>query len=218
MGAFSPQSLAAQESIIQRCTDAFVTKIGPFSQEDESDVNMVEWLEMNAFDLLGEMAFGESFGCIAEEKHHFWIDLILKRLREIVLADNLCRVRLLAILGKWVLPPLTTKVRAKHQKYSREKPQRRLDSKPSRQVFFTNIVAKVKSGEFGSEERACIALSFHFAFVDMSLVLSKLFSLYDMELMDGEFDWESQSRHWILWWKAPVQISRPACALLVKVR
>ena len=28
--------------------------------------NMVEWFEMSAFDLLGEMAFGESFGCVAE--------------------------------------------------------------------------------------------------------------------------------------------------------
>ncbi|KAM0810958.1 putative Cytochrome P450 monooxygenase [Seiridium cardinale] len=84
---------------------------------------MVKWFEMNAFDLLGEMAFGESFGCIAEEKHYVWIDLILIHLREIVLANILRRVRLLAILGNWVLSPLTTKVRAKHQKYSREEVQ-----------------------------------------------------------------------------------------------
>ena len=45
-----------------------------------------------------------------------------------------------------------------------------------------------------------------FAFVEMSLVLSKLFFLYDMELLDQEFDWEGHSRHWVMWWKAPVQI------------
>jgi hypothetical protein len=64
--AFSPRSLAAQEGIIQKCTDTFVTKIGPLSRKAKTGVNMVEWFEMNAFDLLGEMAFGESFGCVDE--------------------------------------------------------------------------------------------------------------------------------------------------------
>lgn len=103
---------------------------------------MVKWFEMNAFDLLGEMAFGESFGCIAEgrcsdallaiaglmewfvEKHHFWIDLILNHLREVVLVDNLRRFRVLETLGKWLLPSLATKVRATHQRYSRDKVRR----------------------------------------------------------------------------------------------
>ncbi|KAI4861117.1 putative cytochrome P450 [Hypoxylon rubiginosum] len=348
LAAFSPRSLAAQESIIQRCSDAFVAKVGPLSRKSKDGINMVEWFEMSAFDLLGEMAFGESFGCVAEEKHHFWIDLILKHLREIVLVDNLRRFRLLAMLGKWLLPSLAMKVKATHQQYSRDKVQRRLESKSSRQDFFTNIVAKVKRGEVGLEEmtahastliiaggettattlaaalyyvlrspkvvskltneirsryksydeidsisalqlsylqavinealrihpsgahgfprispggivdghwvpagaevytstwsvshderyfadpdvfkperwvdpqckdikeasqpfslgyRACIGRSF--AFVEMSLVLTKLFFLYDMELVDRDLDWESQSRHWVMWWKAPVRV------------
>ncbi|KAI1091695.1 putative cytochrome P450 [Rostrohypoxylon terebratum] len=348
LAAFSPRSLAAQESIIQGCTDAFVAKVGPLSRKNEAGIDMVKWFEMNAFDLLGEMAFGESFGCIAEEKHHFWIDLILNHLREVVLVDNLRRFRILATLGKWMLPSLATKVRATHQRYSRDKVRSRLESKSSRQDFFTNIVAKVKSGEVGLEEmtahastliiaggettattlaaafyyilrspevtskltkeirdryksydeidsvsalqltylqavinealrihpsgaggfprispgatvdghwipagtevytstwsashdkryfsdpdefnperwidpdckdikeasqpfslgyRACIGRSF--AFVEMSLVLSKLFFSYDMELLDQNLDWESQSRHWVMWWKAPVRI------------
>jgi hypothetical protein len=40
----------------------------------------------------------------------------------------------------------------------------------------------------------------------MSLVLAKLFFSYDMELVDLDLDWEGQSRHWIMWWKAPVRI------------
>ncbi|KAI2601919.1 putative cytochrome P450 [Hypoxylon sp. NC1633] len=348
LAAFSPRSLAAQESIIQRCSDEFVAKIGPLSRKGKEGINMVKWFEMNAFDLLGEMAFGESFGCVAEEKHHFWIDLILTHLREIVLVDNLRRFRLLDILGRWLLPSLATKVKATHQQYSRDKVQRRLESKSLRQDFFTNIVAKVKSGEVELEEmtahastmiiagaettattlaaalyyvlhspevlskltkeirgryksysdidsasalqlpylqgvinealrihpsgahgfprispgatvdghwvpagtelytstwsvshderyfadpdifrperwvdpeckdikeasqpfslgyRACIGRSF--AFVQMSLVLAKILYSYDMELVDQDLDWESQSRHWVMWWKAPVMI------------
>lgn len=65
--AFSIRALASQEAIIQECTDAFIAKIGPLSR-NEAGIDMVEWFEMNAFDLLGEMGFGESFGCIDQGK------------------------------------------------------------------------------------------------------------------------------------------------------
>ena len=58
------------------------------------------------------------------EKHHFWLKLILAHLLEITLVDNLRRFPLLAILGRWLLPSLTTQVRQKHSGYSREKVQR----------------------------------------------------------------------------------------------
>lgn len=64
LAAFSAKALAAQEDIIQRCIDGFVSKIGPLSQKSPKGINLVEWFEMSSFDLLGEMAFGESFGCV----------------------------------------------------------------------------------------------------------------------------------------------------------
>ncbi|KAK3321248.1 putative cytochrome P450 [Cercophora scortea] len=347
--AFSSQALAAQEDILQRCTDAFIDKISIVSQQDSmKGINIVEWLEMNSFDLLGEMAFGESFGCIAQEKEHFWIDLILRHLREIVLVDNLRRFSLIAAVGSWLLPSLAMRVRAKHTRFSREKVQRRLESDTGRQDFFTDIAEKVKSGEIPLEEmtahastliiagaettatslsaamyyllktptalkrltteiraryksygeiniasamqlpylqavinettrvhpsgahghprvspgiqvdgkwvpqgteiytstwsvshsakyfanpdefrperwiepgctdvkeasqpfllgpRACIGKSF--ALVQMSLVLAKILYRYELELVDKNLDWEAESRHWIMWWKAPIQV------------
>jgi hypothetical protein len=63
LAAFSAKALAAQEDTIQGCIDSFVSKIGSI-QESSKGINLVEWFEMSSFDLLGEMAFGESFGCI----------------------------------------------------------------------------------------------------------------------------------------------------------
>lgn len=64
--AFSTKALQAQDGIIQRCIDAFVDKISTLSGQTGLDV--VEWYEMLAFDILGEMAFGESFHCIERGK------------------------------------------------------------------------------------------------------------------------------------------------------
>ncbi|KAF2753069.1 putative cytochrome P450 [Pseudovirgaria hyperparasitica] len=148
--AFSLKALNAQEPIIQRCIDEFVAKIGPLSLTN--GLNVTKWYEMVSFDILGEMAFGESFGCVREEKHHFWIDLILEHLLEITLVDNLRRIKLLEILGRYLLPRLTVKIRKKHSGHSRAKVQRRLEGADNRQDFLTNITDKVRSGEVSLEE------------------------------------------------------------------
>lgn len=150
--AFSAKALVAQEDIIQRCVNDFINKIGPASQRSPEGINMVEWFEMSAFDLLGEMAFGDSFDCIAEEKHHFWIDMVLQHVAEMVLMDNLRRFAVLKVFVKWLLPSLVMSVRAKHVQYSRDKVRKRLESESPRKDFFTNIVSKVKTGEVSLEE------------------------------------------------------------------
>jgi hypothetical protein len=107
---------------------------------------------MVTFDILGEMAFGESFGCVRQEKHHEWIDTILSHLLEITLVDNLRRFGVLATLGRWLLPSLTVSVRNKHSNEARRKVKQRLEAKTARQDFLTNLVGKVKSGAVPEEE------------------------------------------------------------------
>lgn len=53
---------------MQRCWDDFIAKIGPVSQRGSRGANVVSWFEMVTFDILGEMAFGESFGCVENGK------------------------------------------------------------------------------------------------------------------------------------------------------
>lgn len=67
---FSSKALFEQEEIVQQCVDRFVQKIGEASKGSEG-VNMNTWYEMVAFDILGEMAFGESFHCVDSGKTTF---------------------------------------------------------------------------------------------------------------------------------------------------
>ena len=62
-GAFSAKALQEQEIVMQRCINDFVGKLGRVGGGLKG-VNMVKWFEMVSFDILGEMAFGVSFGCI----------------------------------------------------------------------------------------------------------------------------------------------------------
>ena len=62
--AFSAKALAEQELIVVKVIDDFVARIGEDGGPGTGGVNMTKWYGMCAFDILGEMAFGESFHCI----------------------------------------------------------------------------------------------------------------------------------------------------------
>ena len=62
--AFSAKALAEQELIVVKVIDDFVARIGEDGGPGTGGVNMTKWYGLCAFDILGEMAFGESFHCI----------------------------------------------------------------------------------------------------------------------------------------------------------
>lgn len=80
------------------------------------------------------------------------MDMILNHLFEVVLVDNLRRVKVLALLGRWLLPSLTAGVREKHAMFSRAKVAKRLSASEPRQDFLTHIIGKVQSGQVSQEE------------------------------------------------------------------
>lgn len=74
--AFSTKALQQQESIVQNCVDGFLLRLGADGTSIQG-LNMTKWFEMVAFDILGEMAFGESFHCVETGKIHAFIKTCL---------------------------------------------------------------------------------------------------------------------------------------------
>lgn len=138
VSAFSTRALLEQESIISACIDRFIEKVGTtMAGAHQKGLNMTKWFEMLSFDILGEMAFGESFHAVENGmvdlqsidflwwlikplgKPHFWSELIVSHLFFITVLDNLSRYPLFVTLGSLVLPWATTAVRDKHSGYTR---------------------------------------------------------------------------------------------------
>ncbi|KAI1499291.1 cytochrome P450 [Biscogniauxia marginata] len=149
--AFTQKALLEQENIIQRCIDSFVYKVGKLGSNPQG-VNMVKWYEMISFDIFGELAFGESFGCVERESSHFWLDMILDHLLVVNIMDNLRRYPLLVAIAKSLPSKWTTGLAKKQTQYSREKVKQRLQKNSNDKDFLTNLVDKVRKGEVVEEE------------------------------------------------------------------
>ncbi|KAI4100701.1 MAG: hypothetical protein LQ339_005378 [Xanthoria mediterranea] len=152
--AFSRKALAEQEDIVQGCIDAFIAKMKTTGTPatKETGLNMTVWFEMLAFDILGEMAFGESFHCVEAGQPHPWQQMIASHLFLITVVDNLRRYPVARWLGMKLLPPLTKGVQERHTKYSRDKIASRMTSCAPRKDFLSDIIERTKAGELSTEE------------------------------------------------------------------
>jgi cytochrome P450 len=63
--AFSQKALLEQESIIKGYVDMFIERLTPFAATDR-ELNMCDWFNFTTFDIIGDMAFGEPFGCLRD--------------------------------------------------------------------------------------------------------------------------------------------------------
>jgi cytochrome P450 len=73
--SFSLKALLEQEEIVHGYVTKLVSKLRRFS--DESRVfNLVDWLEFTTFDIIGDLAFKDPFGCLDTGDFHFWVRLI----------------------------------------------------------------------------------------------------------------------------------------------
>lgn len=66
--AFSVDALRQQEGLTTQFVDLFISKIGEKAAANNQVVDLNSWYNYLTFDIIGEMAFGESFNCMASGK------------------------------------------------------------------------------------------------------------------------------------------------------
>jgi cytochrome P450 len=72
---FSKKALHEQEHIMQEFVDKLQDNFTKFAEKGEA-FDIVKWFNYITFDVIGDLAFGESFGCLDGGQNHWWIPLI----------------------------------------------------------------------------------------------------------------------------------------------
>jgi hypothetical protein len=61
---YSMSSLVHYEEFVDQCADVFFDRLGEFAERDVK-FNLGEWFQFYAFDVIGEITYGERFGGIS---------------------------------------------------------------------------------------------------------------------------------------------------------
>ncbi|KAK7749836.1 hypothetical protein SLS53_000417 [Cytospora paraplurivora] len=84
--AFSDKSLSEQEEMISSSIDQFVLSLEERSAGEKGH-NITKGFETLTFDIIGDLAFGESFGALNSDEPHPWISIAMGALSQGALVD-----------------------------------------------------------------------------------------------------------------------------------
>lgn len=140
---FSARSLREQEPLIQGYVNMFVRGLVRACEHGETPVDMVQWFNWVTFDIIGDLAFGEPFGCL-ENGATDW----LLKLNQIEEAQMRFRViqhipflyRYARQIIEIMLPSDAVKGAEGHRKLTHDKVSRRVNNNAYRPDFMEHIL------------------------------------------------------------------------------
>lgn len=137
--AFSERALREQEPIISSYIDTFIIRLQEFADREES-VNLEEWLNFLTFDIIGDLAFGEPFGCLEGSGYHPWVAAIFQSIKTGAFLRALSVYPSLAAQIRKLLPKRLTQKRVEHYRMSKERVTKRIASEVARPDFMSHIL------------------------------------------------------------------------------
>lgn len=142
---FSAQSMLAQQPIIKQYVDQLIEKLREASEGGTRPVNVERWFNFTTFDVIGDLAFGEPFGCLQDGTYHPWVDIIFKSIKNLAFLNASRRLPWIGPLLMMTVPrSLGTKF-AENRELSRQKLRKRLDLGTSRPDFIESMIRKSES-------------------------------------------------------------------------
>ncbi|KAL8401041.1 hypothetical protein RB594_001170 [Gaeumannomyces avenae] len=123
--AFSDSALSAQEPILQHYVDLFIQRLSESAEGGSKPVAMMDWLNYITFDIIGDLALGESFGSLSRGQYHIWVDNMFKSLRGSSVARFFASLGPLAVLAL-LDPGGSLKAQKSNFIYGREKAKARI--------------------------------------------------------------------------------------------
>ncbi|EOD53177.1 putative cytochrome p450 monooxygenase protein [Neofusicoccum parvum UCRNP2] len=147
--AFSERTLKDQEQILHTYIDLFIKRLHEVSEEGKKPMEMTVWWNSLTFDVIGYLAYGESFNCLTSPKLHDWIEATLNIaiLMSLGQAGRQLPAPFNKMYKKWAIPESVRRNAKLHSDLTKEKLHNRLQNEPSHMDVVNRMIAAYKNGE-----------------------------------------------------------------------
>ncbi len=144
---FSDKALKDQEPLITSHVDRLISRLRQqcHSREQSAVLDIVKWYNFCVFDIIGDLAFGESFGCLERQDYHSWIATIIHHFKAAVMMSACRYYPLLYRLLMWSVPKSSVQKQQQHFSMVKEKVQKRLSTAQDHPDFLYHL-AKAREG------------------------------------------------------------------------
>lgn len=148
--AFSEAALTEQQDIMLHYMDLLMDKFSEHAGKGEK-TNIVNWLNFMAFDIIGDLTFGESFGSLTKSDYHPWVRNIVEGVRSGALARFVLYQPLFAPIFPFLVGRSFFKALKESTELSNAKAKARIaqGEVDGRRDFMTYLTKKTRDGEQG---------------------------------------------------------------------
>ena len=137
--AFSEKALKAQEPIIQSYISTLIMRLQE-QYEAGGKADMVTWYRWWAFDLIGDLTFGQSFDNLKAQQNHPWVSVLSDYVKGVVFLSVVRRFWMSDTLLKIFLPKKLMLKRLQHLREISETVDRRINMETERPDFISYIL------------------------------------------------------------------------------
>ena len=137
--AFSDKALREQEPLIKNYVDLLMARLHQNAEQGAQD--MVSWFNFTAFDIIGDLTMGESFGCLQDSKYHPWVSFLFKHFKFSAFLTEARAFPPLSTILSWLIPKELVQSRMKHTAFTRAKIEKRMEMGTARHDFMSNVLS-----------------------------------------------------------------------------
>ena len=140
--AFSDKALKEEEALVRTQVESLIDGLkkqieGP----SKGRVDLSDWYHWTTFDIIGDLAFGETFDCLRDRSYHPWVAMLMGNLKYIVFLSVTLRFPPLQRLLRVFISNKALQARTDHERMATEKVERRIETATSRPDFLHYILA-----------------------------------------------------------------------------
>ncbi|KAM5444445.1 hypothetical protein MaudCBS49596_008032 [Microsporum audouinii] len=152
--AFSEKALRGQEGIMQRLVDLLISGLKLHVKEHGSEpVNMTKRYNWTTFDIIGDLAFGQTFGCLETRKPHYVIAMVNDFFFHLIRTQPFKRLPLLGIFQRFFVRSDALETVLQFEKFAFETIKQRVEKgDPDKRDFMSYILAHNDRGDFTDAE------------------------------------------------------------------
>ena len=139
---FSDNATGNQEALMQRYVDLLIKRLREKAHDraSQGQADISAWLNWTTFDMVGDLAFGESFGCLQAGNYHPWVALVFDNVKAVSIMSAIKQFPWVDSIIQFLLSGVMARAIRHHQALTIEKVNRRLERKTQRGDFMDVIL------------------------------------------------------------------------------
>ncbi|KAI0385889.1 cytochrome P450 ClCP1 [Hypomontagnella monticulosa] len=149
---FSERSMQLQEPIIGSYVDLLIRRLQEQCDGGETALNMREWLNWTTFDVIGDLGFGSSFGCLEKSDYHPWVKLVAESVQQTSYMNAMSTLGLRPLV-RFILKAKKIAI-TNHQALLKAKLRQRMELGVERPDFIEGLIKQKEKGNLEFDQIA----------------------------------------------------------------